>query len=115
VLYSSAQLEARSRLTPRPRFLALAQVVRLMQRRERLPVDEVVEHRLGHPHRRLILDTAMGHAVTEGDVRSPFEQGAPGLDNLARRGGMIEAPPSNLTASITTLKHNASGKESGVN
>ena len=53
------------------------EVVRLMQRCERLEFGEVVEHGLGHPHRRRVAETAVDHAMTEADNRPPLSSAPP--------------------------------------
>ena len=67
------------------------EVMRLMQGRERLEFGEVVEHGLGHPHRRGVVETPVDHAMTEGDNRPSFEQRAPVLNDLACGGAVVEA------------------------
>ena len=67
------------------------EVVRLMQRRERLEFGEVIEYGLGHPHGRVVVETAVDDAMTEGDDRFVLQQRAPGLNDLARGGAVVEA------------------------
>jgi hypothetical protein len=67
------------------------EVVRLMQGRKRLKFRQVLKHSLCHPHRRGVFEAAVDHAVAEGDDRLLLEQRAPGLNDLARGGAVVEA------------------------
>ena len=67
------------------------EVVRLMQRGERLEFGEIVEHSLVHPHRRVVFYAAVDHAVTKRRDRPSFEQCASRRDDLAHGGVVIES------------------------
>ena len=62
-----------------------------MQGRKRLEFGEVVKHGIGHPHRPAVLEAAVDHAMTESDDRFALQQRASGLNDLARRGAVVEA------------------------
>src|SRR5690242_13754678 len=65
--------------------------MRLMQWRERLQFDEVVEHRLAHLHGSVVVDPAVDHAMTEGGHSPSFEQRPSRRDDLAGSGVVIES------------------------
>ena len=67
------------------------EVVRLMQRRERREFGEIIENGFGHPHGRGVVETAVDDAMTEGDDRLFLQQRAPGLNDLAHGGVVVEA------------------------